>query len=345
MKNFMRLLLLAICTLLFTIDLLAQVNDDPRAVLSSIIKEVKRTSCKAQKLQWDTIEATMYAKAQNAKTTADLKESLEFLLSNLDDRSASFYDPTSKTIIANHASQSHPSTAVAKSEGSFEFKILHDDVRYLKLSLPSGEFDPQQHAELIRTAVDSLKKEQGLHWIIDLRNVSGTNPASLLAGIGPLVGEGLVAGTIDQKEKIKKLFEVHNGKFYDDQHLVIGLKSAVELKAAKVAVLINENTSGAGEFVAIALKGRKHTRFFGQNTSGSLAVTTSIQITPQLAMTLTEGYYQDRKGNVYPNGVKPESVFVAEASRNNKDGVIEEAKHWLTKDHSQNAVAPLAVNN
>ena len=87
----------------------------------------------------------------------------------------------------------------------------------------------------------------------------------MLAGVGPLLGNGLVGEFID------KAGQVSGRWFYEDGKALLDSKVAAQVEGSPVvstptrpvAVLIDGATGSSGEAIAIAFQGRRETRFFG----------------------------------------------------------------------------------
>jgi C-terminal processing protease CtpA/Prc len=291
----------------------------------------------------------MHEKAMYATSVADLHKSFEFLLLALKDRQGRFYNPLNATTIAHYPGQeSIPSpNPVAGTHTTFEYQILNDGIRYLKMVSISSEANVQKEAEVIRAAIDSLSKDDSPYWIVDLRYVSGGNITPMLAGLGPLLGQGMVATIVDGKKKVQNIYAIHNGKFYDNLQVVINFPTSVkDMRESKVAVLTSKHTSGAGELLAITLKGRKNTKFFGEQTAGQINGTNTIQITKDLVMSLSEKQYLDRKGNVYKYCVRPDTAVPLEHNVElTHDKAVTEAILWMTTTTlSENTLTKVTVN-
>jgi carboxyl-terminal processing protease len=326
-----RLLLVLFAFVLSFYPLRAQINPNAKNILDAAIEKAKLTSVYSQKVIWDSVRSDMFAHAANAGTVADLQAAFHVLLNSLNDGQAKFVDPATGTSIAAFNENQN-----VTEQAKFEFRIVDGDVNYLKIVGIPDHADIQKEAEIIRNALDSLGKDESEKWIIDLRNCNGETAYPILAGLAPLLGEGQICAEIDGRYKVRKLYEIHNGNFYDDKNQVAKFRLTVPLHHQQIAVLIDKNTVGAGELVAITFKGRKNTRFFGQPTKGNVAAVTTIEISKGLAMTLSHGYYQDRRGNPYTSSVKPDVATAVEVN------VLDQAIEWLQMTTPQ---ASIASNN
>jgi carboxyl-terminal processing protease len=277
----------------------------------------------------------MREKAKYAKTVADLRGSFEAMFVALKDRQGLILDPVTSTAIAGFPAYQDPelppAQAIAEiSKAKFEFKVFKDGTCYLKMvSIPYGA-DLQKEAEIIRKALEGMAKNEPQKWIVDLRFHVGGDPLPVLAGLAPLFGQGMVATVNDGKSKIRNLYSVHNGKLFDNQQVVANLPVFTkDVRNDIIAVLTSKYTAGAGEVLAIAFKGRKNTKSFGERTAGKITGTNYIEVTKNVVMSISDTQFLDRKGNAYKETVKPDS-FVSVGGDQNK--VTSEATYWLTSE-------------
>jgi carboxyl-terminal processing protease len=343
MKSFMRILSI-VAVLLLGIDVHGQIRQDIKNIIDAAVATAKQNALSPRTVLWDSVQAEMYQKAENAVTIKDLHESLQVLLIALNDHHGKFIDPSTNIEIASYPEYQDPEiptkSVINSGNEKFDYKLLENGVGYLKIVGTPGT-NIQEEAAVIRSAIDSLSKHDIKQWIVDLRYCNGGNLNVITAGTGPLIGEGFIGGIVDTRGKVKKLFEIHNGKFYDDKLRAADFPCSKDMRDAKVAVLISENTSGAGEILAIMMKGRRHTKFFGEPTAGKITNTTNISVCNGLALTVSESLYNDRKGNIYKDRVSPETVVAFSPTQNiNNDDAITEATSWLDSAMMEtNAVA------
>jgi C-terminal processing protease CtpA/Prc len=98
-----------------------------------------------------------------------------------------------------------------------------------------------------------------------------------------------------------------------------------------VAVLLDQATASSGEAVAIALKGRPRTRFFGEKTFGIASANQDLPLSDGVTLYVAIALLRDAAGRTYPTGIAPDETVAAGESdpRNPDDAVTEVAKAWL----------------
>jgi carboxyl-terminal processing protease len=313
-----------------------QANSDLKSIINTVVEKAKSTALNSRYVKWDSIHTVMTQVSANAKSLSDLKECFEILLVSLNDKHGAFYDPATSSVIAQYPGKQNSRFSnqelSLKEEAKFDYRILHHNVRYIRLIAAPAGTDVQKHAEMIRLAIDSLSKEEAPYWIVDLRYAIGGEMNALFAGLGPLLGEGLIATTVDGKKQIRDLYAVYNGKFYDNQVLTASFPSSTkDMRNAKIAVLTSKHTMGAAEILALGFKGRKNTRLIGEETAGQISGVTEIRISDKLVMSISETMYNDRKGSAYVGSLTPDTkVEFIPRTNLEDDAAITEARLWLT---------------
>ena len=312
----------------------SQSHTDLNHIIDAAISKAKSDGIHSSRVNWDSVSIAMHHAAHGAKSVSDLKRSFEILLASLEDHDGVFYDPTTMTAIA--PAGYNPDAAMhgvlKTNQSKFDYAILENNIGYLRLVAIAPGSNAQQQAGEIRQAIDSLSKGDGLQWIVDLRHTTGGDLHSLFASVAPLLDEGLVATAVDNKEKIKNMYTVHNGNFYVDQVLTIKFPLwTKDLRKARIAILTSRNTSGAAELLAIGFKGRKNTKLFGEPTAGHIFGMTNVEISKNLVMHIAHTRYVDRRGSDYKEQVQPDTMvdFVASESLAD-DPAIAKATLWLT---------------
>lgn len=194
----------------------------------------------------------------------------------------------------------------------------------------------------LQKIVGDLDRSHPAGWVVDLRGNVGGNMWPMLAGIGPLLGEGDDLGqsfNTDGHSVVRYrdgvAAEVENGKEYPYPR-VEGVPYKL-MGTPNVAVLIDSGTGSSGEAIAIAFRGRPHARFFGEHTEGVSTVNEVFALSDGASMWLTIGVQADRSGKQYLNGLGPDEViqYGDEILPDDKDPVLQAALKWLNRTSQQ----------
>jgi carboxyl-terminal processing protease len=159
--------------------------------------------------------------------------------------------------------------------------------------------------------------------------------APMLAGIAPLLGDGHLGGFVDYAGQVQEQWYLRGGNFYLDTLAVTALPApTVRVPPNRpIAVLVSGLTASSGEIVAISLKGRPDTRFFGEPTYGATTANTSYQLQGTSYLTLAGSVDADRHGNRYPIRLQPDEM-IGEGDNFTaleQDAKVQAALKWLRK--------------
>lgn len=181
--------------------------------------------------------------------------------------------------------------------------------------------------------IGALAANKPCGWIVDLRGNGGGNMWAMLAGVGPIIGEGELGSTQD-KDGVKRTWFYENGRSgyrgeAKDPYYA-ATSSANRINAQRpVAVLVDRNTGSSGEGLAITLRGRTETRLFGERTYGA-TVNLPFSTQRQCQTVCVTGAMLDREGKQYPFGVTPDQVIISPITISSNDPVIVGASTWLS---------------
>jgi carboxyl-terminal processing protease len=314
-----------------------------KILLDSVIMKSKETSMYSTLVNWDSLQKQVYSKAENAKTIQDLKPAFETLLNGLRDHHGKIIDATNYSTIANFTDYKNKRFSDNRERNiedwkvvndtalKFDYKILNSKIGYLKIVGIGPNVDIEKESKKIREAIITLLKKGIENWIIDLRYNAGGNMNPMMAGISPLIGDGIVGKLVNLNGDLLYNWEIKNGNFIYDGLQVVDLANIPKFKTLpKIAVLTSRWTVSSGEVVATTLKGRPNTKFFGEATGGSTTNNGWEIINNELIVCISTGIYCDRNGTIFEKNipVDVEIPFVV-ISDPEKDKCIIEAKKWL----------------
>lgn len=172
-------------------------------------------------------------------------------------------------------------------------------------------------------------------WIIDLRQDGGGNQWAMLAGIGPILGEGK-AGALDIPGGGVYPWSYQHGEAINNGNVIVQVAAPYQLKRdhPPVAVLTSSSTGSSGEIMALSFVGRSAARSFGGPTGGFTTVNQSHQMPDGAVLVVTVGYDEDRTGHIYHG----ESVTPDQQADTNwlsygtdDDPTVQAARTWLAQ--------------
>jgi len=174
-------------------------------------------------------------------------------------------------------------------------------------------------------------------WIVDLRGNSGGNMWPMLAGVGPVLGEGIV-GAFVQPDLVATLWYYRNGASgLEPNNDIVRVSNApyeLILQLPTVAVLTGPVTVDAGEAVLTAFRGRNATRSFGLGTGGLSTANRAFILSDGALILLTVSTFADRDAMLYGGVMEPDSVVTGWDTSNPtvSDNVVQVAVDWITSE-------------
>ena len=327
-------------------------HSDPVAYLNRALDEMQTHGLRRSAVDWPRLRADTLARAVGATNAVGTYDAIRFALHSLGDHHSSLHlTPALEALEAEQkATQpSHVSDLAAHENFSpyvgrygAEGHLEHRDGNAFAFVVVTKCF-PENDREFVefetklQRIVAELDAAHPSGWIVDLRGNVGGNMWPMLAGIGPLLGEGDDLGEFFDSDghsvwryRDGVAAEVSNGK--TDAYPRIEGKPYRLSGTPAVAVLIDRSTGSSGEALAIAFRGRPHTRFFGEHTQGASTVNETFALSDGASMWLTIGVQADRTGKMYPDGLAPDQSFPSENQVRPlaEDPVVQAALDWLS---------------
>ncbi len=198
-----------------------------------------------------------------------------------------------------------------------------------------GGGDPHGHAQAYHDFIREVDTEATCGWVVDLRDNTGGNMWPMLAGVGPVLGEGSPGGFVGQGGVRTPWYYAdgaagtQRGAFRNVSARA-GRPYRLRRQAPPVAILTGERTASAAEAVAIAFRGRPDARSFGAATRGVPTANVSFQMPDGASVVLTTAWEADRDGVVYQDRIQPDEVMAGTSTGEPAtDPVLARAVQWL----------------
>ena len=220
-----------------------------------------------------------------------------------------------KSNLGKRYSQQDFSTEFLKNyqkKHTFTVKVLKNHYGYIKIpGMLLIDISQDSLNRKTQSMYDAIMKVQQANqikgWVIDLRFNIGGNTYPMLAALYHLLGDTIVYKVLDpQKKPLKnKNHSLKKGAFYSGNKMETFAKVTKEPQVhIPVALIIGKITNSAGEFIAVAFRGRKNAVTIGENSYGSLTCNDLVKLPFEAKVTLTCGYAADQYG-VYTKEIQP----------------------------------------
>ncbi|MEJ7766711.1 MAG: S41 family peptidase, partial [Chitinophagaceae bacterium] len=165
-------------------------------------------------------------------------------------------------------------------------------------------------ADSLQQTIATLDQTGVSKWIIDLRKNTGGNCWPMLAGIGPLLGDGICGYFVSYTEKVP--ISYRNGAAMQGNNIRCKVtKAGYKTKKDKkwIIVLTGPQTSSSGEILALAFKGKEQALLYGQPTAGLTTANTTYQLSDNSMLILTICQEADRTGKVHEGKIYPDQII------------------------------------
>lgn len=300
------------------------------AYLEEALRIVEQHSLKGDSVDFKKIRKEAYIMLGDRQAVTDCYPVITFILSELKDHHSFFMQR--EEVMAWKSTSKRTDT---NESLPFHGKILDNEIGYITMQgFSSGDSasiaDYANHLQQLIKSIDS-KKIKG--WIVDLRQNSGGNCYPMLAGLGPLLGEGTCGYFVDRRQN-KKAWYYEQGR--------AGVQSSAMAKVTgipyklfnannPIAVLTGQWTASSGEVMVASFRGKANSKSFGSPTAGLSTGNADFTLSDGAMIFLTSSVYADRLGNLYGGKIQPDVLepFEYKDINHDSDSVIKRAIAWI----------------
>lgn len=287
-----------------------------RAYLDQMISLMQTNSVNRRTIDWDMMRARVFAAAGGAQQIADLSPAIVVALEVLGDGHSAVVTRSGKVLSAPTR------TCNASVVGT---PVVPPTIGYVRVGTFGGQGSAAtQFANDIDAAIRAEDRDDLIGWIVDLRGNGGGNMWPMVAGVGPILGQGVVGFFIDP-DGVEGTWDYRDGGALLDGRPLAEVTTPYILKrpGPRVAVLTDNGIASSGEATVIAFRGRPDTRFFGEPTCGLSTANRSFILDDGAILVLTVSTMADRTRRVYGDSVFPDEIIV------NPTAVVARAIEWL----------------
>jgi carboxyl-terminal processing protease len=279
---------------------LLPISSEAAIYLNEALDIIENNSLHRESIDWDKLRQGTFEVARYAQTPADTYGAIRFALSQLGDQHSSFYTPDEMAEL---------STTTASDNPPPRGKLLLEKIGFIAIEGFWG-FDRDTYATSTQQLIREIDAHNPCGWIVDLRENTGGSMWPMLAGLGPILGEGEAGAFIDPNGR-KAIWSYQDGQArLEDDVLVEVDGPSYELNAASppVAVLTGIHTGSSGEAIVVSFRGRPHTRSFGLYTAGFSTGNQGFPLTDGAVINLTTVVFADRTGQTYGDRIYPDEI-------------------------------------
>ena len=257
-----------------------------------------------REINWEPLRRQAYERTKTALRPFQTYDAIRLVLSALGDHHSGLIEPALAAVLADLTAADSPSP---------QGKILSGRIGYIlvpPIVAASQETIDGSATRLVQTVQD-IGARHPCGWIVDLQTNTGGNMWPMLAGLGPILGEGTLGGFLDV-DNVVVPWSYQDGVAMEGRHPRARTKGPAYRfipESSPIAVLISRATASSGEAVAVAFQGRPQTRFFGEHTRGATTSNAQFPLRDGAILNLSVSWFVDRANRPYRTGVTPDETI------------------------------------
>jgi hypothetical protein len=314
-------------------------SEEARAYLNRALDIMEDHSIWRYEIDWVPFREAAMQRAPDAQRASDTYDAIRYALSALGDDQGHLFTPSQVGRSAK-APPIRPSATVLSMDPSDPVGIrMGPGVGYIKMpafsSVGEGGGDPVFHGMAYHNLINVLDTAGLCGWIVDLRENAGGNMWPMLAGIGPILGEGTV-GMFVTPDSVKTPWSYSDGTAWLGENAAVNVPwpSYYELISPdpSVSVITGPQTANSGEAILVSFLGRPNTRTFGEATFGVPTVSSGFTLSDGAQIFLTVAWMADRSGRIYQTSIPPDVLVPGNPTQDpSTDPVLNAAQAWIIR--------------
>ena len=218
---------------------------------------MQANSINRARIDWTDFRTQVTRRAEGAQTIADAYPAISVALGLLDDHH-SFYSGANGSGVGNPTAKRCTAPVVPSP-------AVPSDIGYVRIGSFSSTVAgaDRAFADAVQQQIRTADAATVIGWVIDLRGNGGGNMWPMVAGVGPVLGEG-VAGYFVPPTGAPVAWSYMAGGSFNEGVLVTRTSTSYDLirRGPKVAVLTDNLIASSGEAVVVSFRGRPDTRSF-----------------------------------------------------------------------------------
>jgi carboxyl-terminal processing protease len=274
--------------------------------LTEVVGIMEANSVYRLTIDWKAFRDSVFKAAKGGRTLPDTYRGISVALSLLRDGHSQYRPVLGSTISA-------PINSCVSSGATTP--VLPANIGYVRVGSFSGSSTAAtDFAAGIQETIRTRDRADLVGWIVDLRGNGGGNMWPMVAGLGPILGEGIVGHFIGPTGS-RQVWHYQAGASILDATTVVRVDPAYRLlrENPRVAVLVDNAVASSGEATFIAFRGRPDTRSFGAATCGLSTANQGFTLSNGATLILTTAIMADRNLNPYGGQVAPDYIGTSNA--------------------------------
>ncbi|MEL7160736.1 MAG: S41 family peptidase, partial [Bacteroidota bacterium] len=304
----------------------ATANPAATAYLQEFFDTVRQHALGREEIDWGALERDARSLIPGAQSPADVHPAIVYTIRRINKHSFFLPPAASAQMAGEDLPDDRPDPNLRYGTG----RRLDERVAYLSMPAMGSGHQPtlEAFADSLQGLIAALDTENTTGWVLDLRENGGGNCWPMLAGIGPLLGEGVCGHFQDPDGGNAHAWAYREGKSSLRGDDIVGTRNYVlKNPTARVAVLTGPQTASSGEVTATAFIAHPRARSFGQPTAGYATTNDDFALSDGGTVYLTVSIYADRNRRPVGEQIVPDEVVEPVAG---EDAALARALAWLS---------------
>ena len=273
------------------------------AYLDALLDIMRAYSINTATIDWASFRTEVLTAAGAAQTIPDTYPAIGVALRLLDDSQSYYTGRDGRTI--------GPPPVGGCQAATPNTSTLPDTIGYVKVEPCDCQGNVgNQFAESIQRAIRAADRPGLVGWIVDLRGNYGGNMWPMIAGVGPVLGEGIVGWIVYNDREYEREYRDGAARSFGDVFAQVGAPYTLLHEHPKVAVLTDGVVASAGEAIVVYFKSRPGTRSFGTPTCGHHHLQQDFRLSDGATLFLASSQHTDRAKRRYAARIDPDEIIV-----------------------------------
>lgn len=276
----------------------------PTEHLNELLRLMEAEAANARRIDWAQARADVFAAAGNAQSIPDTYPAIAVALQTLDDFE-SHYVGADRRVIG-------PPPVGGCPAGSTDTPSLPETVGYVSLDTCDCQGAvADRYAENVQQAIMAADRPGLVGWIVDLRENGGGNMWPMIAGLGPIFGEGIIGWIVYNNRDYEREYRAGAALSLNEPFARVAAPYTLIRPLPRVAVLTSGITVSAAEAITVFFKNRPDTRSFGAPTCGHHHLLQDFAMSDGATLILKTAHNADRLKRTYAGPVMPDEIVTA----------------------------------
>ena len=278
-------------------------------LLDEALRFMQKNYYRKNAVEWNNLISAAKERLNSSGNCNETYDIISWCFKELNEAHSFIMPPARAAVYSNSGQQAK--TPLHELVGDIKAELLDDGIAYLTVPWVSttDSLICTMIADSIQQLIAGLDQKNPRGWIIDLRKNTGGNCWPMLAGIGPLLGDGICGYFVSAREKIP--ISYNNGAAFQGKYLRCRTgKAGYRLKDNKqpIIVLTGNRTVSSGEIVALAFKGKEQVVFYGEPTAGYTTANATYTLSDNSMLVLSVCQEADRNGKICEGRIMPDET-------------------------------------